>query len=225
MDKRQRSALRRFRRAQEFLTANPVDGTAVNLRHLNEIIAEMTAKGEEQDAFDRKARGDTVRQFALRAALWDKHMLPISRIARRVISVPEVNVKFRLPRKVKDNQVILDTARGMAQAAEAHAAVFVQEGLPEDFVAQLRSAIDALASVLGDRVASQRRRAMSRDALEKLIKRGVGTVAILDAIVKPKVEDSPDVLAGWNRAKRPNDVGGGVPAEAEIDITPVVKVA
>lgn len=225
MDKRQRSALRRFRRAQEFLTANPVDGTAVNLRHLTEIIAEMTAKGEEQDAYDRKARGDTVQHFALRSALRNKHMLPISRIARRVISVPEVNVKFRLPRKVKDNQVILDAARGMAQAAEEHAAVFVQEGLPQDFVAQLRSAIDALQSVLGNRVASQRRRAMSRDALDKLIKRGIGTVGILDAIVKPKIEENTDILAGWNRAKRPIDVGGGVPAEAETDITPVVKVA
>ena len=164
MDKKQRSALRRFRRVHEFLTANPVETTTVKLQALDEVIRQMAGNGEEQDAHDRKLRGETARQLALRLALRNQHMVPISRIARQVFSVPGMDVKFLLPRKLKDNQLILNAARGMAQAAEQHAAVFVQEGLPADFVERFRSAIEALASVLEVRVESQRRRQTSRQA-------------------------------------------------------------
>lgn len=221
MDKKQRSALRRFRRAHEFLTSNTVEGTSAKLAALDEIIRQMTGTGEEQDASDRRSRGETVRQAALRQQLWDRHMVPISRIARRVFGVPEMDVKFRLPRKSADNQVLLDAGRGMAQAAEQHAEVFTQEGLPVEFVAQLRGAIEELSGALGARVEHQRRRQTSRQALQKLVKRGVAAVDVLDAIVKPRLQGQPELLTTWNRLKRPMEPGGGPAAViGEPDISP-----
>lgn len=228
MDKKQRSALRRFRRVHEFLTANQVNGTQMKLQVLSEVIREMSGAGETKDASDRVVRGETARQRALRETLRNEHMVLISRIARRVFGVPGMDVKFKLPPQVKDNQVLLDAARGMAQAAEAHTEVFVkQEGLPEDFVAQLRAATEALASALDVRVQNQRRRKTSRGTLDELVKRGIATVDVLDAIVKPRLAGTPDLLGTWNSVKRPIEPGGSVaPDSAEQTPTPpVVKVA
>ena len=220
MDKKQRSALRRFRRVQEFLATHAVEGTTVKLQALDDVVRDMTAGGEEEDASTRLTLGETKSQRALREDLWNRHMVPISRIARRAFGVPGMDVKFALPKKLSDNEAILDAARGMAQAAAQHAVVFVeQEGLPADFLQQMHAAIDALASALTTRVEGQRRRKTSREALEKLVKRGVAAVDVLDAIVKPRLADTPELLAAWNSVKRPTEPGGSVSTEPAASAT------
>lgn len=223
--KKQRTAQRRYRRVAEFLTTNKVEGTEVKLQVLNGVIDGIEAGGEEHDASTRVTRGETRRQKALRDTLWNHHMVPISRIARRVFGVPGMDVKFQLPPKRADNEAILSSARGMAQAAESHVDAFKQEGLPADFLQKFRSAIDDLANALSVKVESQNRRKTSRESLEKLVKRGVAAVDVLDAIVKPRLEAQPDLLATWNSVKRPVDVGGGAPAPVVPPTTSVVKVA
>lgn len=52
---------------------------------------------------------------------------------------------------------------------------------------QLRAAIDALGGMLSVRVEGQRRKTTSREAIPKLVKRGVAAVEVLDAIVKPRL--------------------------------------
>ena len=137
MTKKGRSALRRFRRVQEFLTTNAVAGTTVKLQALAQVIQELGATGEEHDATTRVSLGETARQRMLRDALWNQHMVPIARIARRAFGRDGLDVKFPLPKKSADNEAILDAARGMAQVSEQHAEVFVQqEGLPAEFVPQ-----------------------------------------------------------------------------------------
>ena len=227
MTKRQRSALRRFRRVQEFLKTNQVEGTTVKLQVLDQVVREMSAEGEEKDASARLTKGETARQGALREALWNRHMAPISRIARRTFGVPGMDVKFALPPKRADNEAILDSARGMAQAAGQHAEVFVkQEGLPPDFLEQFKAAIEALDAARTTRVESQRRGKTSRKTLDELAKRGIAAVDVLDAIVKPRLESKPELLGAWNALKRPIDVGGGFNGvSGEVTPTSVVKVA
>lgn len=226
MTKKERSALRRFRRIQEFLATNQVEGTTTKLRVLADVVNEMSSQGEEKDVSTRLTRGETARQRALRNELWDHHMVPISRIARRAFGVPGMDVKFTLPAKRADNEAILDSARGMAQAAEKHVSVFVeQEGLPEDFLERFKAAIAELDAARSTKLETQRRGKTSRKTLEQLMKRGIAAVDVLDAIVKPRLSAKPDLLAAWNSVKRPIEVGGGAPAEPEAPATPVVKVA
>jgi predicted RNase H-like nuclease len=220
-----RSALRRCRRVQEFLTTNPVEGTAVKLQQLSEIIRELATNDEEQDATTRLLQGETARQRALRNALWERHMFKISRVARRAFGVPGMDQKFNLPRKSADNDAILAAARGMAQAAEQHAEVFAQQGFPADFVQRFRGAIDQLEGALTVRVEGQRRRKTSVETIDKLVKRGVAAIDVLDAIVRPELEEKPALLAAWKSVKRPKDPGGSSGLGAQPDITPVVKVA
>jgi hypothetical protein len=226
MYKRYFSAQRRFIRVKEFLTTNPVEGTQVKLQLLDEIVRDLTEHGQEQDVNVRVTRGETARQRSLRRALWSHHMVPISRIARRAFGIPGLDQKFALPPKRADNEAILAAARGMVQAAEAHVEVFVeQEGLPASSFTAFRQAIDDLASALATRIESLRRKQLSNETLHKLVKRGVATIDVLDAIVAPRLESQPELLATWKLQKRPMDppVFSG---QAQLpDITPVVKAA
>lgn len=226
MNKTQRSALRRFRRVQEFLAMNAIAGTAVQQQVLDDVVRQMSYTGEEQDANHRVALGETARQRAWREGLWHRHMLPIARIARRVFGIPGMDVKFFLPKKRSDNESVLDAARGMAQAAEAHAEVFVQQGLPADFVQQFRTAIDTLANGLGVRVESQRRRKTAGQTALGLVRRGVAAVDVLDAIVTPRLDGRPDLLAAWKSVKRPIEPGGTSNVGSRQEVTlPVEEVA
>jgi hypothetical protein len=226
MTKKGRIAVRRFRRVQEFLTTNPVNGTTTQLQVLSQVIDELSANGEELDATRRLTRGETARQRMLRDTLWQEHMLPIARIARRAFGREGLDVKFDIPRrKPADNEAILDAARGMAQVSEQHAEVFVRIGLPAEFVQQFRAAIEALSVVRSVKEESQRRKTTSSEAVTKLVKRGLAALAMLDAIVKPKLADKPDLAAAWRSVKRRVETGGGAGSADPVDITPVVKVA
>lgn len=223
MTKKQRAALRRFRRVHEFLTTHRVDATSVKLQVLQDVIRRMSEGNQEADASTRLTRGETARQKALRDALWNTHMVPISRIARHVFGVPGMDVKFQLPKKRADNDTILGAAQGMVESATSHETVFVQqEGLPQDFLQQFRGAITALAEAMPARVEVQRRKQTSRKTLEQLRKDGIAVVDVLDAIVKPRLASQPELLAAWTSVKRPVEQGGGVGAlPGEPDITPV----
>ena len=190
------------------------------------MVSALTANGEELDASTRVWHGEVGRQRALRNALWNRHMRPTARIARRVFGIPGMDQKFALPPKRADNEALLAAARGMLQAAEAHADAFVQQaGLPAEFTVQFRSAIDKLAGVLGVRVEAQRRRKASLEALQKLVKQGTAAVEVLDAIVSPRLDSKPDLLATWKSVKRPIELGGNPGVTAVPDITPSVKAA
>lgn len=62
-------------------------------------------------------------------------------------------MKFALPPKRADNEAILDSAGGIAQAADQHVEVFVkQDGLPADFLQQFKAAIGALDAIVKARL-------------------------------------------------------------------------
>lgn len=65
-----------------------------------------------------------------------------------------------------------------------------------------------MPGVLAVRVESQRRRTTSRETTDKLVKRGVAAVDVLDGIVKPRLEAQPELLAAWKSVKRPTEPGG-----------------
>ena len=225
-NKKHRSAQRRFTRVTDFLTTNPVEGTEMTLQVLQDVVHDLNASSEQQDASTRLTRGETARQRALRNALWDQHMVRVSQIARQAFDIPGMDEKFALPAKRSDNEAILSSARGMLQAAEAHAEVFVQQvGLPARSFQEFRSAIEALAGALPTRVDGQNRKKKSKEAIEELVKRGVSAVQVLDAIVRPSLASKPDLLATWKSVKRPKEPGGNPGVAAEPDITPVVKAA
>ena len=57
---------------------------------------------------------------------------------------------------------------------------------------------------------------------KELVKRGRRAVRLLDAILRPRLAKDPELLQGWDSARRIKEVGGGVAVE---EAPPVLNVA
>ena len=169
---------------------------------LNEIIARLTSETVDQEAGSRFSRVHTESQLSLRAALYTEHMQPISRVAREVFGVSGMDRAFRLPKTVKVNQPLLAAAGAMAEAAERNRDVFVQHGMSQDFIEQLRASVTALETARTAKTESARRRVTATAAVKDQVKQGRKAVRLLDAILKPRLAKDPELLAAWRSAKR-----------------------
>jgi hypothetical protein len=147
-------------------------------------------------------------------------MAPIARIARDVFGVPGMDKDLRMPKKSADNEALITAAGAMAEAAERESKVFVEHGLPADFVSQLKSATPALDQAIGARVASARRLTIATASTKELVKRGRHAVRLLDAILRPRLAKDPELLQGWDNVRRIKEVpgGGGVAVENEPSV-------
>lgn len=228
MNAQQRAAVRSFRRVQEFLATLPVAMAPINLGKpagvLDEVLASLSQQAVDQEVGYRLAQGETKRQRALREELWSQHMLPVAQIAREEL-VPGMDRELRMPRKRADNDALVAAAEAMAEAAEKHEAVFVENGRPAEFLAGLREATKALSEALGARVSNARRRLTATKGLEEELKRGRSAVRKLNANLKPVLASSPDLLAAWDNARRVQSVTGGSIGSAEEVEPTISKVA
>ena len=111
----------------------------------------------------------------------------------------------------------------MAEALSKQQELFVQQGLPPDFVARLRAATAALRSSLGTRFGTRRRRVTATAGLGVQIRRGKRAVRMLNALLAPQLASDPERLAAWDSVRRIETTPGGSPGP--VDITPLPKSA
>lgn len=229
MNGEQSSALQSFRRVREYLGAHTPAGMpasfAMQVAELDHVIAQLSRSSQEQNASTRAGVVEVHRQRALREALWNDHLVPLSRLARDIFGVPGMDAALRLPRKSADNERLLSAARGMADAAERQRAAFTSQGLAEDFVESLRGAATALEQALGARVETGRQRVKATAEVRVLVQRGGRAVRMLDALLRPKLSPSPELLAAWRDARRRKGAGGRPPVVVDVEAPEVVKVA
>ena len=228
MDAEGRNTYRCFRRVQEFLAAHPFADAPVDLGkqrvELDAVVQQLSQDALNQEAGHRLTKAETKNQRELRRELWDKHMLPISRVARDVFGIGGVDRALKLPRKTVANEAVLAAAGAMAEAASKQENALVEHGLSKEFVAELRSATDALAKALGNRDGTMRRRVTATAAVKDQIKRGRRAVRLLNAILSPKLAADPELLAAWDNVRRVKPTSGSSQAPI-IAAQTVAKVA
>src|SRR5205814_1144015 len=136
-------------------------------------------------------------QRALRLALRSDHMRSIAVIAgQKLREQPEFKL-LRLPRWSIRGPGLTAAARDMADAAEKYTELFVHEGLPTDFVAQLRAATDRLDQSIDVRGQSRGQRAGATEGLKAETKRARGLIRVLDSLVRPKLGTNDELLREW----------------------------
>ena len=206
MNRTERSTLSSFLRVQEFLAQNPVAEAPATLgtqaSALNDVIARLSNDTVDQEAGGRFTRVHTESQRTLRAQLYTDHMQPIARVAREVFGASGMDRAFRLPKLTTVNQTLLAAAGAMAEAAGKARDVFVQHGLSQDFIEQLRASATALETARTAKTESARRRVTATAAVKDQVKQGRKAVRLLDAILKPRLAKDPELLAAWSSAKR-----------------------
>jgi hypothetical protein len=201
-----------LRAVQAFLTTNGEVlagvGRTGTRKQLDSIIAELDMHVADQAGCYLVSQGETRQQRALRRALLRDHVAPLVRIAKANLpEAPQIEA-LRMPNRKLTTAKLGAAAHGMAQAAEPYSDVFIEAGLPDDFIAQLNSATDAMLETLTDRSNARGKRSGATKGIKERLTAGRKIVHVLDALVQSALQSEPALLAGWNSVKRVQKVAG-----------------
>lgn len=227
----QGNMLQSLRTVQAFLEENAeklggVVKTGARQR-LDETIAALARHVSDQSGSHLASQGATQLQRTLRRVLLRDHMAPIARIAQADLPpTPEVE-PLRMPPGKPTAERLAALAHGMATAAEPFAATFVSAGLPEDFIARLKAAADAMTQSLSERSQSRGRQSGATIGLKATLTAGRKIVRVLDAFVRTALQSDPALLGNWNAVRRvqkvvvrpnaPTDAVSPAPAPSATD--------
>jgi hypothetical protein len=183
-------------------------------QNLDDAVALLTTLAATQSGGIMAAKGATARQKALRATLRNNYMKPVSTVAKLLLpDVPEIGSLQAKTRNLSTTQLVA-AAHGMADAAEGYADVFTQNGLPNDFVAQLRNAADAVTASVAGRQATQATTSGAVSGMLAQESRVRSLLKLVNALVVPKLGTNASLLAQWKsaRAIKPSTPIGAVPS-------------
>lgn len=197
------------RRIQAFLDANDSLFSTINkagLRsELDTIVTQLGAAAGDQAGGSVNARGETAKQRTLRLALRFNHMRPIASVAKlKLHSIPNFEA---LTMPSNDVRVAGQVAHafGMADAAKPYEQVFVDAGLPPDFLASLTAAAAAVQASIDTRAKSLGKRANATGSLKGLEQRARRVFKALNDMVVPTVLADvahSGLLAEWKTTRR-----------------------
>jgi hypothetical protein len=115
---------------------------------------------------------------------------------------PDTKGIFSLLGKDRSDLTLIATANAFADAAAPFVPLFVEFGLPQTFISDLRAKADTLGTYMSLQVSGTGARRGSRETTEEKLQRLNGLIDRLDTVVSNKYRDNPDKLAAWEAARR-----------------------
>ena len=167
--------------------------------NLKTAITEVEGHAATEASGHTSARHGTGTRAQAREALRED-LEAISRTARAMADdVPGVLNKFPTPPRDND-QNLINTARSFLADATPCKAQFIAHELPEDFLEDLSADIDAFDAAITNQSSGVGDHVAAGAALDDALDRGAVIMRKLDAIIKNKYVNRPDVLAEWTSA-------------------------
>ena len=195
-------------------------------RHaLDELLNGLHVFSTEQEVNKLAALGETQRYQSLRRILVHHHIAPIVAIAQSVlVRDPGLRV-FSMPRGNPSPLQLAAMARGMAAAVAPHAAVFIACGLADDFVEQLRNAVDAMLASQRERHKRTTRRQGATIGIPIELRAAGTVVRVIGVLVRKDARGDVTLLARWNAIAAPRRITASasvtaLPAPAAIAALP-----
>ena len=220
-----------LRQTQNFLdTKTAVLGT-INTsgarKELDAAATQLEALGETQGSHRTQGRGERTNELRLARSLRRQHMRPIVRIARANVPEAAQLSAMSLP-PLKTNSTALATQAGViAAAVQPHEQVFVNAGLPADFIARMRTAADQLVKSIGGKGDHRTQRIGATTALDQQVQQAKRVVAVLDGLVRAQLDEQEPLVSEWRAASRAISGGGAAvnpPVVALQPAAPAVPV-
>ena len=204
MKARQSVLLETARNVQAFLDANTavIGPTITSARqNLDDAVTQLTAMAVTQESSKTSSKGATSLQIKLRVSLRNNFMKPVATVAKLFAAdVPEINA-LAMPKKQLSSAALVAAAQAMADAAEKYTETFVKNGLPQDFVAQLRAAADAVTSAITGRQTHVASTAGATSGLAQQESRVRSLLKLINALVVPKLGTDMVLLSQWKVAR------------------------
>lgn len=195
----------RLRRIREFLQRQPVTIAVGDLKEpmarLDDAIASIEAVGSSSDQRRRSSIAATGRIYALTKVARTQYMLPLQRAAAHLFpDDPSVRNALKVPTRTRP-RAIVDTLRGMADAAEPYTTALAAAGFAPDFVKRMQTVADSIKSVLDARARETALRTGATAGKRASIRTARSLVRLLDAHVAPRLDD-PALHAEWKSLLR-----------------------
>jgi hypothetical protein len=206
MKQDQQRILDSFRRIQDFLDAHADQVAALKdsagRKQLDDAVTQISAADNAQGTANLTMTGQISREKSLIDDLRVKHMRPIMVFARaRLRGVPDFAALTKSPAKLQPKPLVR-AARAMATAAAPYANTFQEGGLPNDTVAELNTAADALDTAITDRANTKVGRVKATNGIGEELKLGKEAVGMLSAVITRQFADDKTFLAAWRAARR-----------------------
>jgi hypothetical protein len=192
-------------RVQRFFDSNGVVFAEINTSgaraRLDTTAANLAASANDKEGAKLRGMGETSKQQTLRAALL-KQMRSVARIAASELdTAPELSSLW-MPSDKTPSHALIEAANAIAGVGMKYSDMFIQNGLPSNFVDRLLAAIAALEASYGDRNEFTGRRVTATAGTIDAAKRGRKLIKVLGALVKVQLAADDPLAAAWTSAKR-----------------------
>ena len=168
---------------------------------LSQVVASLETHATSQTSQRNEAKKNTTAKTAAREALRDS-LGALQRTARVLaLQNPGLENSFRLPRKMTD-QSLLTAARAMAATAAPLVAEFIRHELPTDFLTKLNAQIAAVEVTITNRSEARSAQVTATASIGQTVEQGALLVQRVEALVRNKYGNEPQVLAAWDTARR-----------------------
>ncbi len=185
-------------------------------------LAEVAAANKSRSQM--RERGTRGRGAARRAML--SGIGAVVRTAKAIADeTPGADSRFQPPAQRSD-VVVLATARAFLDDLPAVKDVFVEHGLPDTCVDDLRRTTEAFAQAISGFSAGKSSLLDAQADLVAAVKRGMKAVRLLDVIVPNVFGAGSPVAEKWKRERYVESVGGSASTtEAGAEVTPGIPAA
>jgi hypothetical protein len=211
MRMQQSRALQAFRRVLAWFVEHPEvlansgsskDALANQLDALKEVVDRMTAGATEQTTQKSQATLAAKDEQTLCADVRSLHLKSIVTIATGLRGrVPGMGV-FKLPPPSLRSENLLHAAQALRTAAGVYKDVFVEHGLPADFLEQLDAATSALRGCVDARGIARSRIKGASTSLVSERSLGRQIVMMIDASLAHVLKSDSAMLSSWRQVKR-----------------------
>ena len=204
MKAKQSVLLETARNVQAFLDANTaVIGPTITTarQNLDDAVNQLAAMAVTQQSSKTASKGATSLQAKLRVSLRNNFMKPVATVAKLFAAdVPEINA-LTVPKKQLSSAALVAAAYAMADAAQKYNDTFTKNGLPDDFIAQLRTAADAVTTAITGRQTHVASTAGATSGLSQQESRVRSLLKLINALVVPKLGTNTVLLGQWKVAR------------------------
>jgi len=192
----------------DLVAGNPSLGTQVEA--LKGVVIRLTDHATAQDTQFAQSQLIAKDEIEKRREVLRHQMAPIAQVGRALRgTVPGIGV-LTMPKANASAAVIVTAAEVMAQKAEIYKDVLVENGLPADFIDQLKQAAATLKASIDGRGLARASRVAATRGVKIEVALGRRLVSILDAVVRGLIRSNPAKLAEWEQLKSVTLKAGGV---------------
>lgn len=167
---------------------------------LDELVSGCESSAEAQVASACRKKKRLAERRARREELRRQHLRPIIALARSKDDENPYLGSLRMPGNDESDSSLRSTAHAIAMIVDQQKGAFLDAGFPDDFVEQLRNAVEALEAAAAEYERARMDGVHATLTLGALVPRASQLVRVLNALVIARIRRNKSLMAEWQRA-------------------------